>query len=65
MVRHQSATASMPRKRWRYSKDGMYRLARLNVLPGMHQVHAELLLKHADDTEPPDALSLNDNCGNP
>ena len=45
-------------------QDGMYRLARLGLKAGAHQVHAEVLLQYAGDTEP-HALSLDGSCDIP
>ncbi len=42
-------------------RDGMYRLARMGLKAGAHQVHAEVLLQYAGDTEPR-TLSLDDSC---
>ena len=42
-------------------QDGMYRLARVSLKAGTHQVHAELLLQYAGDTEPR-TVSLDDSC---
>ncbi len=45
-------------------RDGLYRLARLSLKPGAHQVHAEVSLQYTGDTEP-HALSLDDSCDIP
>lgn len=45
-------------------QDGMYRLARLGLKPGAHQVHAEVSLQYAGDAEP-HALSLDGSCDIP
>lgn len=40
-------------------QDGMYRLTRLGLKAGAHQVHAEVLLQYSGDAEP-ETLSLDD-----